>query len=289
MTEEKKKEKLIDRLKHKYRLTMYNDTSLEEVLNVRLSRLNVFTFFGLLLIVIGALVFVLLIYTPLKGFLPSYTDSEMRRVIVENSIRADSLEQEIRIRDQYLLNLKNIIEGKELNNYETTRDTAIHYDEISFEKSEADSMLRMQIEQEEKFNLSAEDRNGKKAGFSSLHFFAPLNKGVITNGFDIQGEHYGVDIVAAPNEGVKAILDGTVVTSTWTLETGYVIQIQHEHNLVSFYKHNSAILKKVGDRVKAGEVIAIIGNSGELTTGPHLHFELWHNGIPLNPEDYIVF
>ncbi len=289
MEEKKKKNKVFTKLKHKYRLTVHNDSTLAEVLTFRLSRLNVFAFMGIFFILVAGLIVVLLFFTPLRMFLPTYTDSAMSSKIVENAIKVDSLEREIQIRDRYLTNIKNIIEGKELIDYQTTADTAVHYKNLDFKPSKEDSLLRKQIEEEEIFNLTASVKDEKSGNFKNLHFFAPLSKGMISRHFDIETKHYGLDIVAPPNEGVKAVLDGTVVSSTWTLATGYVIQLQHENDLVSFYKHNSALLRKVGDRVKAGEVIAIIGNSGELTTGPHLHFELWHKGIPVNPEDYIVF
>ena len=122
----------------------------------------------------------------------------------------------------------------------------------------------------------------------NLHFFLPI-KGIVTNGFNVENGHLATDIVAQPNEPVLATLEGTVTLATWSLQEGYIIMIQHNYNIVSIYKHNESLLKKQGDHVTAGEPIAIIGNTGELTTGPHLHFELWYNGTPLNPEDYIAF
>jgi murein DD-endopeptidase MepM/ murein hydrolase activator NlpD len=161
---------------------------------------------------------------------------------------------------------------------------------IKFVKSKKDSLLRKQIEGEEQYNLTFSEKPRQQTGInlSQLHFFTPL-RGVITNSYNQETDHFGTDIVAGPNEVIKATLEGTVIVANWTLETGYVIQIQHENNLVSIYKHNAELLKKVGNRVLAGEPIAIVGNSGEITTGPHLHFELWYNGSPVNPEDYIVF
>jgi len=289
MAEEKKKKKISDKLKNKYRLTIYNDTSFEEVTTLILSRLNVFAYLGLFVIVIGVLVFLLLLYSPLKMFLPAYQNSEMRRNIVINSIRVDSIAKEIDLRDKYFLNLKNIMEGKEIIEEQISEDSAVHYDEINFAKSKEDSLLRTQIEGQELYTITTKDESRKSNSLSSIHFFSPISKGLITNKFSLKEKHFAVDIVAAPNEGVKAVLDGTVIEASWTLATGNSITIQHENNILSLYKHNSALLKQVGDRVKSGEIIAIIGNSGELSTGPHLHFELWHNGIPLDPESYIVF
>jgi len=289
MAEEKKKASFLDKLKHKYRLTMYNDVTLEEVMTFRLSRMNVFTFFGIFTIIVMILVFIMLVFTPLRVFLPNYTDNDMQRKISINALKIDSLEHEIIVRDQYYVNLKNIFEGKELVDINLRTDSSgVVSKNIDFSKSKEDSVFRKKIEEEEQFNVTTNAKN-TKGNLGNVHFFAPINKGMITSKFNLPEKHYGIDIVAAANEGVKAVLEGTVITADWTMATGYVIQVQHESDLVSFYKHNSILLKKVGDRVKAGDVIAIIGNSGELTTGPHLHFELWYKGIPIDPQAYIMF
>ncbi len=290
MAEEKRKQKIIERLKNKYRLKIYNDVTLEEVTNFRLSRLNLFAYLGVIVIIIGVIVFYLLVNTRLSAFLPTYTDTQLKRSIVLTAMKVDSLENQIKIRDQYFSNIRNIIEGKELTDLVSKPDSSLRAKNIKFTKSAADAQLRKQIEEDELLNTkSAVKKQVDKNSLTSLHFFSPVTKGYITSKFNNKEQHYGIDIVSAPNEGVKATLDGTVISASWTLETGYVIQIQHENDLISLYKHNSALLKKTGDRVKAGEVIAIIGNSGELTTGPHLHFELWHKGVPVNPEAYIIF
>lgn len=256
---------------------------------MRLSRLNVISVVGGMALLLIAFVTVLIAFTPIREFIPGYPDGTTRRYIVQNALKVDSLQREVQQWKIYLGNLHTILRGESPNNFESLPDTSIRYKEIKFTKSIEDSLLRIQIEEEELYNLSVIDmkRRGSEE-LSSLHFFPPV-KGVITNSFNYQQNHFGVDIVAPPNEVVVAITDGTVTLSSWTLETGYVIQIQHVGNLLSVYKHNSKLLKKSGTQVKAGEAIAIIGNSGELTTGPHLHFELWHNGNPINPEKYIVF
>ena len=150
-------------------------------------------------------------------------------------------------------------------------------------------ILASVVEKEEKQSLSVLN-NTKQSNVSlkNLHFFLPV-KGIVTNGFDVESGHMATDIVAQPNEPVLATLEGTVTLATWSLTEGYIIIIQHNYNIISIYKHNESLLKKTGDHVTAGEPIAIIGNTGELTTGPHLHFELWYDGSPLNPEDYIAF
>ena len=148
-------------------------------------------------------------------------------------------------------------------------------------------MFRQAIEREDRFDVFSETTE-KPLELINIAFYAPL-KGLISDSFNLQNEHFGVDVLAAENEAIKASLGGTVVFSDWTSETGYSIAIQHDNNLISFYKHNSVLLKKTGELVKAGDVIAIIGNSGEFSSGPHLHFEMWHNGKAIDPEHHILF
>jgi murein DD-endopeptidase MepM/ murein hydrolase activator NlpD len=161
-------------------------------------------------------------------------------------------------------------------------------DEISFTRSRQDSLLRAQIEGEEQFNIQVSQEMVLAGNPTTTHFLPPT-KGLIINRFNPEQNHFGVDLVTDINQPVLAVKEGTVIFANWTLETGYVIQIQHNNNFLSLYKHNAELLKRVGEFVNAGEAIAIVGNSGELTTGPHLHFELWQNGSPLNPESHILF
>jgi murein DD-endopeptidase MepM/ murein hydrolase activator NlpD len=290
MEEKKKKKKLIHRLNNKYRLIIYNDKTFEELFWVRLSRLNLFTIIGISAIALIIIVIIVIAYTPIREFIPGYPNGEMTSKIKLNSIKVDSLESEIQKRDKYFDNLKMIIEGKDIDDkiHSYTKDTNFKSKNISFKKSKVDSVFRNQVEASEKFNLLLFDGKRNNDDFNSLHFFTPL-KGLVTNHFNLSENHYGVDVVSKPDEVISATLDGTITLSSWTLETGYIIEIQHSANLISVYKHLSQRLKEVGSKVKAGEAIAIIGNSGELSSGPHLHFELWRNGIPLNPENYIMF
>jgi len=290
MEEKKKRKKLIHKLNNKYRLIIYNDKTFEELFWVRLSRLNLFTIIGISAIILITIVTIAIAYTPLREFIPGYPNGEMSSKIKLNSLKVDSLENEIQLRDKYFNNLKMIIEGKSLENSKLSisNDTTLKYKNISFKISKEDSIFRNQVEEDEKYNLLLLDGKHNKEDFNSLHFFTPL-KGLITNHFSLSENHYGVDIVSGPDEVISATLEGTVTLSTWTLETGYIIELQHSANLISVYKHLSQRLKEEGSKVRAGEAIAIIGNSGELSTGPHLHFELWRNGVPLNPENYIVF
>lgn len=288
MSDKKNKRTLGQRLRDKYRLIVFNDNTFEAVLMFRLSRLNLLSIIGsaVILLIIG--VSILIAFTPLREFIPGYPDADMRRNIILNAVRIDSLEQQLEIKSQYINNINHIISGHIPHMENKNADTVKISKPVQFSKSVSDSLLRHQIEEEERFNLADNTQVRTGLGLSSIHFFTPV-KGVVTNPFNASMEHYGTDIVAAPNEVVKATLNGVVILATWTLETGYIIQIQHPNNIISVYKHNANLLKKEGDVVKAGDPIAIIGNSGELSTGPHLHFELWHNGLPLNPEDYIIF
>ncbi len=278
----------IERLKYKYRLSVYRDESYEEVINFRLSRLNVFAIGGATLLAFMFIIVLVIAYTPVREFIPGYPDEQTLRNIHENAKRVDSLVVELNRRDKYFSNIQALVMGEEPESYETDADTNVEYQDINFSRSTEDSLMRELFEGKSEFNLSIVNTRGKVGAISQLHFFPPV-KGLVTNVFNTGINHYGTDIVSGVNEGVKATLDGTVTMATWTLETGWVIQVQHKDDIISIYKHNAELLKRVGDYVKAGDPIAIIGNSGELTTGPHLHFELWHNGLPLNPQDYISF
>ncbi|MFH2142146.1 MAG: M23 family metallopeptidase, partial [Bacteroidota bacterium] len=196
------------------------------------------------------------------------------------------------IKDQYFNNImRTIFEEPVIDstNYKPV-DTAVDYSNISFQKSIEDSILRKHVEDHDQYSLKVFSNisTGRSDKLSDVVFFPPI-KGLITNKFDLSQKHYGIDVVAVPDEAILSTLNGTVTLSTYTVGEGYVINIQHPNNIVSVYKHLSNRLKMQGDKVKAGEGIAIIGNSGEYTSGPHLHFELWYNGSPINPEDYIVF
>jgi murein DD-endopeptidase MepM/ murein hydrolase activator NlpD len=266
-----------------------NDESFEEKVSVTLSPLNVFVFAGTIIISLITFTIYIIAFTPLREYIPGYADVNMQRKLLSLTMKTDSLLRSLESRDLYLANLRSIINGEAGNQPEKSGPPDLQrYDTLQFPPaSAADSALRMQIESQDRFSLTSgsTDAGNSIAGF---HFFTPV-KGTITSEFNPRNKHFGIDVVAAPNEVIKSTLDGSVVLADWTSETGYVIAMQHTNNLFSVYKHNSALMKKTGDYVKAGEVIAIIGNSGELTTGPHLHFELWYNGRPVNPVDYMTF
>lgn len=290
--EKEKKRTWIKKLRSKYHLIIRNDETFEEKISLRLTKLNVFIIISSLIIILVVLVIYLVAFTTLREYIPGYTDVSLRKKLYELQARADSLEADFKRKDLFIYNIKKIIEGEEIvDELPNVIESNIDYDTIKLYKSTEDSILRAEFENRDVYNLHFDDNGELYRNASSIrgfNFFAPI-KGIITNKFNLAEKHYGVDIVAKKNEAIKATLDGTVIFSDWTPETGYVIGIQHKRNIISVYKHNSALLKEEGSFVKAGETVAIIGESGELTTGPHLHFELWYNGTPINPEDYISF
>lgn len=274
----------------KYRLAIYNDKTFEEVWRIRMTRYNGFLLIIFVILFIIGTTAVLISFTNLREFIPGYPDGNTRRNIIMNALRLDSLENELKLRDQYFENLNAIISGREPVDRVAGQDTTANYDEIVFSESAEDSLLRRQVEQEEQYNLTfLADYNDRDITLSNIHFFPPA-KGMVSGHFNPRTRHYGTDIVTSPKAVISATLDGTVIFTGWTMETGWVIQIQHSNNLISVYKHNITLLKQMGDQIVAGEGIAVVGDSGELyTSGPHLHFEIWYNGKAVNPEDYILF
>jgi len=292
MAEDKEqKDKLGKRLRVKYRMVIMNDESFKEKFSLLLSPMNVLVLGGSLAIFLVVLVTYIIAFTSLREYIPGYADVDMKRQVYETSLRLDSLESAMLLKDRYLENLQMVISGELPETVLEEPDTTKDYGSIEFEPSPQDSILRAFVDEEERYNL----RNlqlgttpSNESNVRNLFFFAPL-KGEVSSPFDPTTGHVGIDVVSKENEAVKSTLDGTVVIATWTYDAGYVIAVQHTSNLMSFYKHNSVLLKKQGDAVKAGEVLAIVGNSGEQTTGPHLHFELWLGGRAVNPQEYIVF
>ena len=293
MDRSNKKKSFLKKLRNQYRFAVFNEQTYEELFVFRLSRLNVATIFGTLGIVLVVLVTFLIAFTSLREYIPGYPDSNQRLLIVRNTQRVDSLFIEIEKRDKFINSFQAILRGENPDSIalndgvpEISNQPAPN---MNFSRSQEDSIFRVRVEKEERFNLSVRNQSPvKEVALENTFFFSPI-KGMIVNGFGETKNHYGVDILAATGSHVSAVMDGMVVFSGWTVETGYVIQIQHPNNIISIYKHNQNLLKEVGQLVKAGEAIARVGNSGELTSGPHLHFELWFNGTPLNPAEYISF
>ena len=283
----KEKVRLWDRLKYKYKLSVINETSYEEVFNFRLSQLHVLTALSVLAVILVVLTILLIAFTDLREFIPGYPDGNMRQMIAQNALRVDSLENELLKRDRFFKSIRLVLNGGDTTSLERSREDTARYrnDTIRFQISEQENEFRAAIEERERFNLSL---GMKEQNHDYYHFFPPV-EGIVTQSFDEKKRHYGTDIVAKANAMVAAVVDGVVIFTDWTVKTGYVIQVQHTNDLISVYKHNSILLKKQGDYVRAGEVLGVVGNTGEESSGPHLHFELWRAGNPLNPENFIKF
>jgi murein DD-endopeptidase MepM/ murein hydrolase activator NlpD len=288
MTQENEnKRKFIERIRHRYRLVVMNDDTFEENFSLRLSPLGLFILLSAVTIIMTVIVTSIIAFTPIREYIPGYADVGMRRELIRLKLNADSLELALTEQNAFFQNVGNVLKGNIKNDSTQNKpDKSKDYSKIDLNASKKEEALKKSIESQDKYSLTYETES--KGGISNFFFFTPI-KGMVTEQFKSREQHYGVDIVGPENESVKATLDGTVILSTWSSEAGYTITLQHSNNLISVYKHNSVLLKKVGDYVKAGEAIAIIGNSGEHTTGPHLHFELWYNGKAMNPQDYMVF
>jgi len=287
--EVRRRGQVLKKLRSKYRILLINDRTFEERFSIRLSRLNVILLFLGLFTLHGLFVAALIVLTPLKRYIPGYTDQAMKFNAYRSAQLADSLQDALEVRDLYIDNLRNVLSGKvRADSIDLLHPVKTPPGPSDLVAGEADILLRERIRREEQYAVSEGTTTRPTRDLSGIIFFPPL-RGLVSSSFERREGHYGIDIVTKADEAVKATLDGTVVFASWTSDGGHVIQVQHRNDLVSVYKHNSVLLKKVGDKVKAGEAIAIVGNSGELTTGPHLHFELWLNGEPIDPQTYMVF
>lgn len=283
-----KQKSLLDKLKQRLRFVLFDEQSYEELSSMSLTRYQLFVRVLSILLLISSLTAFMIAYTPLREYIPGYSPPHLSKDLIRLSLKTDSLLAEIRLKEQKFEMLAKILQGEAFNDsifYDSTINVVVN--EAVLTASHNDSVFREAVEREGRFNVLSEGGE-KRLGLINIAFYAPI-KGMISDKFNIQKEHYGVDVVAPENEAIKASLPGTVILANWTTETGYTIAIQHENELISVYKHNSVLLKKVGEIVKSGDVIAIIGNSGGLSTGPHLHFELWHKGKAINPEHHILF
>jgi murein DD-endopeptidase MepM/ murein hydrolase activator NlpD len=285
-----KNEKKKGNWRDKYRFSVINDHTFEELWRIRLTQYNAFLLITFLVFFIIGATASLIAFTNLREFIPGYPDVTMRRNILMSAIRLDSLDKEMAIRDKYFANLNAIISGNQPVETLVRQDTSKNYKAIKFNTSTEDSVLRARIENEEKYNLTLGPSTPESSSsLAGMHFFPPV-KGIISGRYDVRTKHFGTDIVTKPKALVSTVLDGTVIFTGWTMETGFVIEVQHPNNIVSVYKHNESLLKETGDLVRAGEAISVIGDSGELyTSGPHLHFEIWYKGSPLDPEKHILF
>lgn len=283
---EKKKKQFKKKLLHKYRLVVLNEDTFEERYAIKLNRLNVFVLLALSSIILVSFTTVLIAYTPLREYIPGYSSTSLKKKATELTYRADSLQQQLLYNDRYYASIKKVLTGDVLSS-EFNKDSIIEAAKLEDIEdvfpNKKDSLLRVKAEKEDKYNLFDSEIDS-----SNFVLFPPV-KGVISEGYNLEEKHFAVDIVVPETTPVKSTADGTVIFAEWTVSTGYVMIIEHSNELISIYKHNATITKEQGDLVKAGEVIALSGNTGELTTGPHLHFELWSKGYPIDPTNFIDF
>jgi murein DD-endopeptidase MepM/ murein hydrolase activator NlpD len=283
----KKKVKLKQKLTNKYRLVVLNERTFEERFALKLSRLNVFVFSSVFSILLILATIVLIAFTPIKEYIPGYSSTKLKTDAKKLTLESDSLRNRLAVIENYTKSIKSVLTG------EITSDDIIdsiqelgkraQINQNMLNASKQDSIFREKIESRDRFPLSDELQNRVK-----IVFFAPIS-GTTSQSFNSENKHFAIDVVAKTGTPVKAAADGTVIFSEWTTETGYVIILKHANNFISVYKHNGILLKQQGDLVQSGEAIASVGSSGELTTGPHLHFELWSDGYAVNPANYIDF
>mgnify|MGYP001345429296 FL=1 len=282
------KKPILEKLKQRVRLVLFDDQSYKELKSMTLTRFQILTWVLSVLLLLFSLTAALIAYSSLREYIPGYSPPHLSEELVRLSLKTDQLLEEIQLKDQKLKILDKVLRGESLDDLayaDSSRNVLVRG--VDLKASKNDSLFRQAIEREGRFDVFSETTE-KPLELINIAFYAPL-KGIISDSFNLQNEHLGVDVLAAENEAIKASLGGTVVFSDWTSETGYSIAIQHDYNIISFYKHNSVLLKKPGELVKAGDVIAIIGNSGEFSSGPHLHFEMWHKGKAIDPEHHILF
>ncbi len=284
MSTKKEKKKFIKKLTDHYRLLIINEDTYEEKLNFKLNRLNVYVWFSLISLILIALTVVLISFTSLRTYIPGYSLPGLKKDLVKLKLKTDSLGYQLKIRDFYISEFKKVLNNEiTIEEFEKNyQSQIINPDTLNLAPSKKDSLLRKEVEKREKFSTPGNNIN------KSYHFISPV-KGQITNHFNARKKHYATDIAIKQNTPVKSIANGSIIFADWSKEGGNTIIVKHNNNIISIYKHNKKLLRKEGDLVKQGEVIALSGNSGEKTTGPHLHFELWIKGYPVNPENYIIF
>ena len=286
------KNKGLHKLRFKYRLVLIDENDFEQKFSLRLSRLNVIGVVGAFSILWIIIMIYLLAFTSLREYIPGYTDPNLRAKAYKVEQKMDSIEYLLTIQNKYMNNLRGILKGEDIEENKNIGQASVKdYSTLKNNASAEDSILRVEVENQSAYNVyfydtQNNDYRNELVKKGPMIFFKPIN-GIITSYFNPAIKHFGIDLVSERNDAVKSAFEGVIIFADWTINTGYVIAIQHPNNFITVYKHNSALLKKEGDLVKTGDPIAIIGNSGEQSSGPHLHFELWSNGSPVNPLNYI--
>jgi len=274
-----------EKMRFEYKLSFLNENTLEEVFAFRLSRLTSLIILFLFIVSLVTLTSFVIIKTPIRNYLPGYLDAEVRQEMIRNALTADSLETRLSIQEKYLNNVGAILRGDMKVDEVPTMDSIKDPHNINLDKSKRTAEFVKNYEEDEKYNLNG---LGTASGAEKAMFYKPV-KGIVSSSFDLKEKHYAVDIATTPSEPILATMKGMVIFTGFDPNSGYVIILQHPNGFVSIYKHSDKLLKSQGDTVGSGEAIALAGNTGNLSTGVHLHFELWLDGKPVNPSDYINF
>jgi murein DD-endopeptidase MepM/ murein hydrolase activator NlpD len=281
-----KKAEFWKEMRFKYKLSFLNENTLEEVFALRLSRLSGLLTVLIFVVFLIAFTAIVIIKTPIRNYLPGYLDSEIRQEMILNALRADSIQQQLLVQSKYLNNVNAILRGDmevdKIHKVDSIKNDA----NVNLEKSKRTAEFVRDYEEEERYNLTATQTSQSRT--DNAFFYKPV-QGVVSSNFNLQEKHYGIDIAAKPKEPVLATMKGTVIYTGFDPNYGYVITVQHSNGFVSVYKHNALLLKKEGEEVNSGDVVALVGNTGSLSTGDHLHFEIWYKGKPVDPREYINF
>lgn len=273
-------------IKFKYKLTIINENTLEEVVGLHVSKLNGLSVLLSFCTVIFLVAAFIIIYTPLRNYLPGYMSTETREMVVTNALKADSLRLALEKQNLYIMNIQDIFSGKiRMDSVQSIDSLTNMRAEQLMERTVEEEEFRKKYEEKERYNLRSIADNRAASG---LIFYRPVN-GVMHSPFEPKEGRFGIEISASPKENVLAVLDGTVIMAAYTVNDGYVIQVQHAQNFVSIYKNCGSLMKKTGDRIKGGDVIALMGGNPKQNENAFLSFELWHRGSPVNPEKYVVF
>ena len=277
-----------ERLKNTYRLVVMNNDTFEEIGSYKLTLLNFYLIGSTLAVLVSVLILFFIVLTPLKRLIPGYGDVDVNNEIRDLERELSDLSDSIMIQRNYTESFRKILVGEVETELDAAGAANITEDTVELvAPNKEDTLLRQEVELEEtrRVTQNAIVSNINDAGLPiDQIFFSPPVKGEISAPYNVRNKHYGIDLIAPKDSPIISVLRGTVISAGWDMDFGFTIAIQHANNLITLYKHNSALLKEVGDFVKAGEAIAIIGNTGEKTDGPHLHFELWHNGVSIDPE-----
>ena len=287
MKNEKQNKTFLKRIFNDYKVVVSSEDTFEEKLSFKASKINAFIIVLLYSIILIAFTISIVFFTQLREMVPGYSSSDLLNRAIYLTKKTDSLEQQIALNNKFYKSIEDVLSGN-VDEF-TSRDelsvdsNLINTDIFTISPSLQDSILRKYVDNQDKFNLT-----NNELVIENKMFFSPI-KGEITQSFNFNENHFAIDIAADIGTPVKSVLDGKIIFSEWSLETGYVVVIDHGENIISVYKHNSKILKEQNDFVQAGEVIAYSGNQGNLSSGPHLHFELWKNGTPIDPEPLLNF